>query len=181
MTDIIPRLHQLHRRGADLPARLTLAEQQSLLAGEVPKVGKRGNRTGRFPVEPFPWSLPGRTLHLILPGYLPPSANEYARSKRVRMTAVGQAVEQIKWALLESQADGRKFWRPRLEIRLWFLVRRRRDARTNWCKILEDSLVDAGLMVDDSDDWCETAKPVIDKDTAKPRTEITLIERGAST
>ncbi|MFO7173647.1 MAG: hypothetical protein DIU70_011905 [Bacillota bacterium] len=182
MADLLERLLELHRRGIELPARLTLEDQRRILAGEWPPgptaPRKRGNHKGVFPTEPFPWATPGRQLHLVLPGYLPPSLNEYSRRKSVRIRAVPEAVQHIRWALLEAKADGRPFWRPRLEIRLWFPVRRRRDRRTNWTKVLEDALVDAGLIVDDSEEWCETLPPETGVDPRNPRTEIILTERG---
>lgn len=162
-----------------LPGRLTREQQAEIVAGQVPTPKRNGNRKGAFPQEPFPWAVPGRTLHLVLPGYLPPSLNEYSRRKSVRIKAVPECIEQLNWAVLATKADARAFWRPRLEIRLWFPLARRRDGRTNWAKVLEDALVDAGLMVDDSDEWCETLVHPPQVDRSNPRTELTLTEQGA--
>lgn len=90
---------------------------------------------------------------------LPPSINKYTGYRsgyRKRRDIV-----ELAWVIKASMVDvppakGRRAVRATIT----FPTNRRRD-RSNYCKVLDDAMVEAGLLVDDSPEWYDAELPIL--------------------
>jgi Holliday junction resolvase RusA-like endonuclease len=100
-----------------------------------------------IPTKAAPWILE-------IPGYLPLSLNRLMRSRKLRMSEPKRAAEHFGIARLVfnvPKATGKR------RVSLVFTVAKGKPKPDpdNLVKVVLDGLVKAGVLVDDSDEWCE--------------------------
>ncbi len=91
---------------------------------------------------------------LEIPGYLPLSLNRLMRSRKLRMSEPKRAADHFTLAALVfrvPKATGKR------RVSLVFTVQKGKPKPDpdNLVKVVLDGLVKAGVLVDDSDEWCQ--------------------------
>lgn len=186
MRNIVSLVEQMHARGVKLPARLTLADQQRLQSGET-LTGRKKRARNMPEIMPYPWTTLGRTVTLTLPGWHPDSINRWGRERWTRKKAVAAARAELLAAeprlllpVEQRPEELQTYWRPRVQIVIYQDQERYPDPH-NHSKALVDALKRLHLIREDNHRVIDLPPEQFPVDPLNPRTEITLIERGAST
>jgi crossover junction endodeoxyribonuclease RusA len=111
-------------------------------------------------------------MQIVIPGRTHPSLNEWVHWHWAKKAQEKESwIEEIGWLAKQEKIAGLELQNARVEIRYYFPTKHRKDADNYTPKFLMDSLVQAGVIVDDNaSDVYINWKILYDKDN--PRTEI---------